>query len=328
MPEWLSTIFWGLVMTFTVMYGFQALKFLNYIMAPVLLLILAYTLYSVLSSGGLTVLSAYRPASSMSLTTGMSLTVGSFAMGAFTTGDFCRYTKNPGGLILSLFIGIVIVGPVVILSGAVFRIAAGNGDITALLTGLGFPAGALIILIFATWTSNVVNAYSGSIAVSVLLGLEEKRFKLTAAITGSVGTILGAAGIFTRFLDFLSLLSSLVPPVAGVIIAAYLVRIIRNKRRENSGDQPNPPENNPGIHISHSGYGAGVLSFPPGFHLPGLAAYGLGALAAWFTGAMVPFFIPSVNGIIVAMAAYMVLEKIFIRRAGSKIAKSPWGARD
>jgi cytosine permease len=245
LPAWASTVFWGLAMTFTAMIGFQALKFLNYIMVPVLLLILSYTLYLVLSSGGMTALAAYRPSYSMSLTAGISLTVGSFAMGGLITGDYCRYVKNRRGLALSLFIGMVIIGSSAFFSGAVFRIAAGNADIAALLNSMGLPAMALLTLIFAAWTSNVVNAYSGSIAVSVLLGLEEKRFKLTTAITGSVGTVLGAAGILSLLSGFLSLLSSLVPPIAGVIIAAYIVRIIRNKKAENSaangGNQPGAP---------------------------------------------------------------------------------------
>ncbi|MDR1904385.1 MAG: cytosine permease, partial [Treponema sp.] len=236
-PAWASTVFWGGAMTITAMLGFQALKFLNYIMVPVLLLMLGYTVLSVLSGNGisLTALLAYRPAASISPTLGISLTVGCFAMGGLITGDYCRYIRTRRGLILSFFISMVIIGPVVILSGAVFHIAAGNADMTALLAGMGLPAMALITLILSTWTTNVMNAYSGSIAVSVLLGLEERRFKVTAAITGSVGTILGAAGSLTRFLDFLSILSSLVPPLAGVIIAAYVVRIIRNKRSENSG---------------------------------------------------------------------------------------------
>jgi cytosine permease len=137
-----------------------------------------------------------------------------------------------------------------------------------------------------------MNAYSGSLAVSVLLRIEEKRFKLTAAAAGITGTVLGAAGILSLLSGFLSLLSSLVPPVAGVIIAAYLGRIPRG-RRAGAAEIP------------------GGFALRPGFHLPGLIAYGLGAFAAWLTGGAFPFFIPPLNGIIVAMAVYMVLERFF-----------------
>jgi hypothetical protein len=47
-----------------------------------------------------------------------------------------------------------------------------------------------------------------------------------------------------------------------------------------------------------------------GFHIPGLIAYTLGALSAWITTSALPFFIPPLNGIIIAAAAYVVLEII------------------
>jgi cytosine permease len=302
LPPWAATVLWGLVMTITAMLGFRALSFLSYIMVPVLILTLAYTLYTVISSGngGMAALSAYRPASPMSLGAGISVAVGAWAMGACTTGDWCRYAKDRRGLILSLFLGVALKGSVVFFSGAVFRVATGNADISALLAGMGLPAMALVTLILSAWTTNMMNAYSGSLAVSVLLGLEEKRFRLTAAITGLTGTILGAAGILAPYLGFLGLLSSLVPPIAGVIIGAWLVRIIRNRGTAKTDPEAFAPAKIP------EGF-----ALRPGFHLPGLVAYGLGAFTAWLTGSAAPFFIPPVNGIIAAMAVYMVLEKIW-----------------
>jgi tetrahydromethanopterin S-methyltransferase subunit C len=53
----------------------------------------------------------------------------------------------------------------------------------------------------------------------------------------------------------------------------------------------------------------------PGFHIPGIIAYGFGALAAWLTTAVIPFFIPPLNGIIVAAVVYIVLDIILGHRA-------------
>jgi hypothetical protein len=44
------------------------------------------------------------------------------------------------------------------------------------------------------------------------------------------------------------------------------------------------------------------------FHVSGIIAYGCGALAAWLTTSVIPFFIPPLNGIITAAAVYVVLE--------------------
>jgi hypothetical protein len=54
----------------------------------------------------------------------------------------------------------------------------------------------------------------------------------------------------------------------------------------------------------------------PGFHIPGIIAYGGGALTAWLTMAVVPFFIPPLNGIITAALVYVILDLILGRKKG------------
>ena len=75
----------------------------------------------------------------------------------------------------------------------------------------------------ATWTTNVTNAYSGGLALSNLLGFDESKFKVTTGISGAIGTLLAAFGLLNAFQGFLSLMSALIPPLAGVIIAAYWI---------------------------------------------------------------------------------------------------------
>jgi hypothetical protein len=55
----------------------------------------------------------------------------------------------------------------------------------------------------------------------------------------------------------------------------------------------------------------------PGVHTPGIIAYGFGALSAWLTATVVPFFIPPLNGIIAAAAAYLILD-LTLGRKGTK----------
>jgi phosphate/sulfate permease len=47
----------------------------------------------------------------------------------------------------------------------------------------------------------------------------------------------------------------------------------------------------------------------PGFYIPGIIAYGAGALTAWLTTAVVSFFIPPLNGIVVAALVYVILDR-------------------
>jgi cytosine permease len=236
-PAWGATIFWGLVMGLSALYGYRGLRYLYYVMAPVLFFVLIFTVIRVVffSEAG-PALSAWRPVKPLSYVTAISLVVGDWAMGSFTVGDYCRYAKKPGDAAFGVFIGLIFALPAAFLGGAVFRIAGGNADITVILNGMGFPAVSLVFLIFASWTLNMMNAYSGGIAISVLLNLDKKRLTAGIAFTGAAGTVLGAAGILSRFTEFLSLLSSFVPPLIGVLIGAKVVSLLRRGRNE--GDNP------------------------------------------------------------------------------------------
>jgi cytosine permease len=230
-PAWAAALFWGLVMTLSAINGYRILKFLYHVMAPALFLVLVYTIIHTVffSEAGLAALLAWCPERPISYITGITLVVGYWARGAFVAGDYCRYGKTPRGTALGVFISIIAVLPVVFAGGAIFFILAGNADITAILTGMGFSAMALIFLILAAWTLNMMNAYVGGIALSVLMGFTAKRMKLSTALTGIFGTVLGAVGIWSRFTDFLGLLSSLVPPVVGVLVGVKIAGLLRRR---------------------------------------------------------------------------------------------------
>jgi cytosine permease len=235
LPAWGLVIFWGAVMTVSAVNGYRSLRTLNYVMVPVLLLVLVYAvIHRVVFSetGFAAALLAWRPAEPVSYVKAISLIAGTWSLGAFYIGDYCRYGKKPQDTTLSLFVCLILVIPLMFFSGAIFRIMGKNPDITVTLIEMGYPAMALVFLILATWTTNVMNAYSGGIALSVLLGHRENRLKLNTALAGIAGTVLGAAGILSRFTEFLSLLSSFVPPLIGVLIGVKIVSLLRRGRNE------------------------------------------------------------------------------------------------
>jgi cytosine permease len=307
-----AALFLGGVITVSAMYGYQLLKHFYYIITPVLFIVLVYmSLKTVFFSeaGSVAALLAWRPEQPMSYMRGITLVVGTWAMGTFTGGDYCRYAINPYAAILGLSVGLLLAIPLVFSGGAIFRILQGTPDITVLLVEGRFPAVALIFIVLAAWSLNMVNAYSGGIALSVLLGLPEKRMRLSTALVGGIGTVLGAAGILSRFTDFLSLLSSLVPPVIGVLIGAEIVKALRHRESKNADilTRGNDAAGNtviPGK--SAVSWGSFVKS---GFHIPGVIAYGAGALTAWLTTAVRPFFIPPLNGILIAALVYSISDR-------------------
>ena len=292
-PLWLSSVLWGMIMLLTACFRFSGLKWLNKIAVPLLAIVLAYTLIDRLINGGMSALIDYTPSSPISFVSALSATVGSFVVAAAISGDYCRFAKSRADVVKSSIAGVLPAGLAILLIGAILAICTGTYDISAVLSSSGLPLVGLIALILATWTTNVSNAYSGGLSLSVLLGQDEKKSQLTTAIAGIIGTILAAAGILNSIQGFLSLLSAIVPALIGTMIADYW--ILGKGSAEN-------------------------FRMREGFYAPGLISFLAGAFIACVTGGTFasipflsflnfPFFIGPVNGIVVAMLVYLILAK-------------------
>ena len=281
-PSWISSIFWGLVMLLTAVYGYNGLKILNFIAVPALLIVLAYSMFLALSGGGLETIKTFSPSFQMSFISAVSMVVASFALGGVISGDYSRYAKSRKDVVKSTVLGVFPSGMVMMLIGAILSIVTGQYDISLVLAAVGVPALGLVALVLATWTTNVTNAYSGGLAVSNLFGFGEDRFKVSCAVAGVIGTILAAAGLLSEFEFFLNILSALIPPIAGVMIASYW--ILGKGRKEN-------------------------LRQKEGWYIPGIISFAAGAVVAYVTGSIAVFLIGPVNGIAVSMIVYVVLEK-------------------
>lgn len=283
-PVPVSSIFWGIIMLLTAVYGYKGLKILNYIAVPALIIVLAYGIFVAFARyDGMNLIASWIPSSQMSLVSGISMVVGSFALGGVISGDYSRYAKSRADVIKSNVIGVFPSGIIVILIGASLTMVTKQYDISAVLTALGVPALGLLALVLATWTTNVTNAYSGGLAVSSLIGKGEKSFKLSTAISGGLGTLLAAVGLLNYFQGFLSVLTALIPPVAGVIIAEYWI-----------------------IGKGEKDY----LKIEDGWNIGGMISFAAGAIVAYITGNVYPVFIGPINGIVVSMVLHIIFEKL------------------
>lgn len=228
---------------------------------------------------------------------GISMVVASFALGGVISGDYCRFAKSRADVIKSSIVGVIPAGLFMLLTGALLSLVTGQYDISTILVSIGLPLVGLFALVAATWTTNVTNAYSGGLALSNLLGFDESRFKLTTAIAGAAGTLLAAVGLLGKFSAFLTLMSNLIPPLAGVLIAEYWVIARGNKEK---------------------------FKLRNGFYAPGVISFVIGAVAACITGGTfanfpglanvsflnIPFFIGPVNGIVLSLVLHIVLSKV------------------
>ena len=295
----ISSIVWGIIMLVTACVGFKGLKWLNYIAVPLLVIVCLYGLIAgIVTNDGGTAIANYAPETSAGMVYGISMVVASFALGGVISADYCRFARSRGDVVKSSIVGVIPAGLFMLLTGALMSIVTGQYDISAILVSLGVPFIGLVALVLATWTTNVTNAYSGGLALSNLLGLDEKKSKLTTAIAGAIGTLLAAFGLLDAFQGFLSLMSALIPPLAGVMIAAYW--IVGHGKKENF--------------VIREGFSAaGVISFAVG----AIFACITGGTFANFPGLVAampflntPFFVGPVNGIVVSLVLYVILAKV------------------
>ena len=240
------SIVWGIIMLVTACAGFKGLKWLNYVAVPLLVIVCLYGLVAgIVAHDGGAAIAAYAPAQSAGLVYGISMVVASFALGGVISADYCRFAKSRADVVKSSIVGVIPAGLFMLLTGALMSIVTGQYDISAILVSLGVPFLGLIALVLATWTTNVTNAYSGGLALSNLLGFDESKFKITTGVSGAIGTLLAAFGLLNAFQGFLSLMSALIPPLAGVIIAAYWIVGRGKKERFTGAAASTPPASSP-----------------------------------------------------------------------------------
>lgn len=176
-----------------------------------------------MTGGGWTAIVNYQPETHMPFLTGVSVTIGSFALGAIITGDYSQYVRKRSGVAKASIIGVLPAGILMIAAGAIFGVTSETADIISVFTQLGLPVIGVIAMLLATWTTNAVNAFSGGIAIVNVFNVAKEKQTIAVAAAGSMGTILAAIGILDYFVPIMNVLSAMIPPVAGVMIASYWI---------------------------------------------------------------------------------------------------------
>lgn len=277
-PLWLANILWGAAMLATAVFGIKSIDVLNKIAVPALVIMLVWGLIHALGDGGSAVVSAWVPSQPIPFIAGVTLAVSGFAIGAVLASDYTRFNKTRKDTTKACLWGVFPASILVLSIGGILAITTGSYDLTLMFANMGLPIIGLICLILATWTTNVGNAYSGGIAILGIFKIKSDKRSIVTCVAGVIGIILAITGIMNYFSSFLSFLSVLVPPMAGVVIADYWIV-----------GKGNAAEWKPFKGVNW----LGILSWVCGT-----------AFAMIFN-----FFVPTINGVIVAMLVYFVLCK-------------------
>lgn len=271
----IAALWGGLLMMVTAYIGYRGLSTLSTIAIPLLGIL---SLWGIVQALGMADIAGYVPPESFGIGKGITLAVGSFAVGAVVQADITRYARSSTAAWIATLLGYVVANSYIIIAGAVTSIATGDGDLPRAMLSLGLGVPALLVLIMAQWTTNDNNLYSSSLGLSNIVRIPKPRIVL---ICGTAATLLGVAGVADLFVPWLSALSVLIPPIAGVLIADYYI-------------------------LRRSAY-----RFGPGTSYLG---WNWMAFVAWAAGSATGFTltagIPALNSILATFAAYLVLMKI------------------
>ncbi|MCL2619151.1 MAG: cytosine permease [Defluviitaleaceae bacterium] len=268
----------GLLMMLTAYFGYKGLNVLSYIAVPLLFVISGFGMVlAVEQGGGFGGVMAITPMYEFGMATAIVLFVGSFAAGATIQADITRYAKDGKTAVIACICGYMGGNFFTILAGFVTTLATGEGDLPAVMLALGLGIPALIVLVLAQWTTNDSNLYSASLGLSNHFNVSKKKIVIA---TGTIGIVLGMAGIADHFVGWLSILGIGTPPVAGIIIADYFV--LKKMKYD----------------------------FGPGTRY---VAWNILAFVSWGAAFLFAFFVdigvPSVNSIVIAFVLYVILMK-------------------
>lgn len=291
LPEWSFTVVSSLIVTVTTIYGFKAIDRLALIAVPFLLLSLAGVVVLSLRQVALAELLDLPGSGAIDMPTGISAVIGAAIVGVVLTPDLTRYARTTRDCVVASFVG----------QGGGMCIAYIVGMIPVLVWGelepmtymllMGFGGLALAVLVFATWTTNVINLYSTALAsrASVPLG----DYRSVVIVMGVVGTLAAIVGISDQLIDFLILMGLLVPPIAGIYFADFYIF----GRRDFSADHL---EQRPAIRVSAVA-----------------VALGAGLVSAWlyYAGASVTR-IGALDALLLSMLAYTFVEWLASMRKG------------
>lgn len=224
LQPYVLTIAGGALMVATTIYGFRAIDRLSRIAVPLLAALLLYGVWAVLEGASLAELSSAppRPREGIaSISAAISIVIGSFFVGVTLVPDLARFAHGPRDAISGSFLSYGMGFPLVLLLAGLPVLVSAEADLLSSMTNLGLGIPALIVVVFATWTTNINNLYSASLGIARIL--PKVRDWLITLVSGVIGTLLALAGIMDHFVDFLILLGIIVPPIAGIYLAEYFL---------------------------------------------------------------------------------------------------------
>ncbi|OEE16277.1 permease [Vibrio cyclitrophicus ZF205] len=208
----------SVLMMMTAIYSVRALGKLSTYSVPLMVMLITIGLFMAADYQGGAAPSIEDP---LTLGQAISFVMSIWILAAVAAPDIARYAKTRRDAILGAGIGFLVGNSAIILIALLLTKMTGTDDLVEVFFTLGLGMAAIIVLVFAQWTTNSSNLTSGGLCMSMVLPKIPRP--VLVVIMTIVGIGIAQLGMVNKFTDFLMLLSVTIAPAAGVYIVQYYV---------------------------------------------------------------------------------------------------------
>ena len=261
----------GMLMTASAYFGIKSLTLISWIAVPMVGILGTVAMIMAINRGDATLVEQFSRVNDGSLTiiAGAGLVIGSFVSGGTATPNFARFSKTARVGCIVTIVAFFLGNSLMFFFGAASSIYVGGNDIFEVMLNLNQILFYLSVLVLG------LNAlYSSGLGLSNIFGFSKKTMVLIAGIIGTVT----AVWLYWNFCGWLNILNCTLPPIGAILIVSYF----KNRNEYMSDD----------VHISNVNW-ASILGVIPGAVVANLVKWG----------------IPSINGMVIAAACYIIGSK-------------------
>ncbi len=230
------TVIAGLLYIGITFVGVRGLHYIGLVSIPLFVVLGLWVAFDAASATTWSAIMAYpgnNGAASMSMGVGLTVVVALFIDAGTVTADFNRWAKTPGDSFLSAFSAFPFANMVAMLVGGVMTaaLAVPNANPFGADNMFGYmnhmQLGWLSVLAFVFLYLNLGSVcshclYNSATGWSRIVGT---HMRVAAVILGVIGIAVAAGNIWAFFIQWLSLLGVLVPPIGAIILVdQYAVR--------------------------------------------------------------------------------------------------------
>ncbi|ATZ12670.1 cytosine permease [Erwinia amylovora] len=242
----------GLLLTIVVTFGFKALRFTARIAVPLFICLVGFISFRTLSGHSLQQISELTPSGSpLTLSAAITMVVGGATVASLMTPDLTRYSRS-AKQVAAITLTTIIAGEFIV-NGLAIMIARTlqTADVVSIMSQAAGGTG-LLVVILSTLRVNDLNLYSSSLGViNAVEGIFGKKlqYQYTTLAIGLAGTLLSVLGILDHFVDFLTFLGVVFPPILGIMLVDYLLLRTHRAALDSSRTQGKLPDDDqtPGI---------------------------------------------------------------------------------